>query len=104
MITDVGNTVNVAQASYANSMGSPALAVVWTDLDYDVSQEALYYAQAIEIPTSRHSTYDARAEGIESPQPQTIQERAVSPAIWVSPEKSLWDARCAALQSTASCE
>ncbi len=84
-LSAVGNTVDVGDAGFTNDIGTPQLAVMWRDPDFDASQEAFYYARAIEIPTPRYSTYDAKVMGVAAPEPRTIQERAVSSAIWVSP-------------------
>jgi len=87
-VPPVGNTVDSATASYSNSIGAVQLATVWTDPDFDTDQEAFYYARVIEIPTPRWSTYDAVKLDMEPPDPTSIQERAVTSAIWHSPRRS----------------
>ena len=46
----VGNTVDVANATWTNSIGSPELIAVWEDPDFDPAESAFYYARVIEIP------------------------------------------------------
>ncbi|WP_170109790.1 DUF3604 domain-containing protein [Xanthomarina spongicola] len=83
----VGNTVDIPNATYTNTIGSPELKTVWEDPDFDASQPAFYYVRVLEIPTPRWSTYDAKALGIDPPKdfPATIQERAWSSPIWYNP-------------------
>ena len=84
----VGNTVDVANANWTNTIGASELAVVWTDPDFDPKQRAFYYTRVIEIPTPRWSTYDAFRFGVEIPKeaPTATQERAYSSPIWYTPK------------------
>lgn len=84
----VGTTVDLANASYLNSIGSAELSASWTDPDFDRNEYAFYYVRVIQIPTPRWTTYDAAFYGLEelpTTQPATIQERAYSSPIWYTP-------------------
>jgi hypothetical protein len=83
----VGNTVDVKNATWINTIGSSELGTVWTDPDFDPKERAFYYARVIEIPTPRWIVYDAFRYGIEIPKgAKTIhQERAYTSPIWYTP-------------------
>ncbi|MBM6584081.1 DUF3604 domain-containing protein [Microvirga sp. BT689] len=83
----VGDTVDVANATWTNTIGAPELATVWTDPDFDPGQPAFYYGRVIEIPTPRWTAYDAKRFGTK-PLPgtvMTIMERAYTSPIWYTP-------------------
>ncbi len=86
----VGNTVDLANANWTNTIGDPELITVWKDPDFDPSLRAFYYARVIEIPTPRWTAYDAKYYGLKDFDPKTrmtLQERAYTSPIWYTPAK-----------------
>jgi hypothetical protein len=85
--TPVGNTVDVENATWTNTIGAPELIAVWKDPQFDARQRAFYYARVIEIPTPRWTAYDARRFGVKPLQDTTmvLQERAYTAPIWYAP-------------------
>jgi len=83
----VGSTVDVAAASYANSIGDALLMAYWEDPDFDRNERAFYYVRVLEIPTPRWTTYDAAFYGVDLPEgvPAEQQDRAYTSPIWYTP-------------------
>jgi hypothetical protein len=87
-LTPVGNTVDVATASWTNSIGDPELVTVWKDPDFDPAARAFYYARVLEIPTPRWTAYDMAYFKIKITDPKVpliTQERAFTSPIWYTP-------------------
>jgi hypothetical protein len=86
-LPSVGSTVDVANATWTNTIGAPELIAVWKDPDFDPSVPAFYYGRVIEIPTPRWTAYDAKKFGISSPEqvPMTTTERAYTSPVWYTP-------------------
>jgi len=85
----VGDTVDVPNATYTNTIGASELIKVWKDPEFDASQRAFYYVRVLEIPTPRWTAYDAKYFGIKMPPevPMEGQERAYTSPIWYTPAK-----------------
>ena len=83
----VGNTVDTTTGQWDNSIGAPQLSAHWQDPNFDAAEPAFYYVRVLQIPTPRHSLYDAIALGREhaGDRPDTLQERAYSSPIWYQP-------------------
>lgn len=86
-VPSVGDTVNVAAATYQNSIGAPTLATVWSDPEFDPKLRAFYYVRVLEIPTPSWPAYDAVRFKVKlNPEVRVKQqERAYSSAIWYTP-------------------
>ena len=82
--------------------GFASLCETWKDPDFDKTQRAFYYARVVENPVCRYTTYICNAQGVDCSMPGsvppdfalccdpnldlTIQERAVTSAIFYRPE------------------
>jgi hypothetical protein len=86
-IPPVGDTVDVARATYTNTIGAATLRTVWTDPNFNPNQRAFYYVRVLEIPTPRWPAYDAVRFNYTLPTNVIAksQERAYTSPIWVSP-------------------
>ncbi len=86
-LPSVGNTVDVPNATWSNTIGAPELIEVWKDPDFDPAQRAFYYGRVIEIPTPRWTAYDAKRFEIKMPPEvlMTTTDRAYTSPIWYTP-------------------
>lgn len=89
-LTPVGDTVDLARASYTNTIGAPELRTLWTDPEFRPGERAFYYLRVLEIPTPRWVAYDAVRFKITLPPGVKAkdQERAYTSPIWYSPQGS----------------
>lgn len=87
-VPSVGNSVNLKDASWDNSIGSTELSTVWVDPEFDPALEAFYYVRVIEIPTPRWTLYDKLNHGAELSEevPLTMTQRGYTSPIWYSPK------------------
>ncbi len=87
-LTPVGDTVDIATASYKNTIGAPQLATVWTDPEFNAAQRAFYYVRVLEIPTPRWVLFDVlryKAKLLSGTRLKD-QERAYTSPIWYHPK------------------
>ena len=83
----VGDTVDIPNAAYSNSIGAPVLDTAWTDPTFNAGERAYYYVRVIEIPTPRWTTIDAKRFGQELPKnvPPSVTQRAYTSPVWYAP-------------------
>ncbi len=86
-VPSVGDTVDVANATWTNTIGAPELIAVWKDPQFDPKQKAFYYGRVLEIPTPRWTAYDAKRFGTKPLEGtrMTVTERAYTSPIWYTP-------------------
>ncbi len=84
----VGNTVNLEDATYTNTIGDPEFSTIWSDPTFNPEQRSFYYVRVLEIPTPRHSLFDAIAlqmDNAPEEAPATLQDRAYTSPVWYTP-------------------
>lgn len=83
----VGNTVNLENATYTNSIGDPEFKAYFVDPDFNPELASFYYVRVLEIPTPRWTLYDKVKFNLELPKniPLTTQERVATSPIWYHP-------------------
>jgi hypothetical protein len=83
----VGNTVDLKNATWTNTIGAPQLTGFWQDPDFDPALHAFYYVRVVEIPTPRWTAYDVKRFGVKMDEevPMTVTNRAYTSPIWYSP-------------------
>ena len=88
-LPSVGNTVDIANAIWTNTIGAPELIAVWSDPNFSAAERAFYYVRVLEIPTPRWTAYDVKRFGVKAlPGTQmTVTERAYTSPIWYTPAK-----------------
>lgn len=87
-VASVGNTVNLTDGSFTNTIGEAELSVLWNDPDFDPAQAAFYYVRVLEIPSPTWILYDKVKYGltnVSGEAPLIQQERAWSSPIWYNP-------------------
>jgi len=85
--TSVGSTVDVANATYTNSIGAAYLSAYWKDPTFNPAQRAFYYVRVIQIPSPRWTAYDQKRFGIKMADnvPMTVTDRAYTSPVWYTP-------------------
>jgi hypothetical protein len=83
----VGSTVDIANATYTNTIGDALMMANWVDPQFNPDEKAFYYVRVIEIPTPRWTAYDAKRFGVTMPEEvrMTVTDRAYTSPIWYTP-------------------
>jgi len=86
-MTPVGSTVDVANATYTNTIGATYLSAYWKDPTFNPTQHAFYYVRVIQIPSPRWTAYDQKRFHIKMADyvPMTVTDRAYTSPVWYRP-------------------
>jgi hypothetical protein len=77
--------VRLRDATTHHEGGASQLATVWTDPDFNPTQNAFYYVRVLELPSTRHTLLDAIAmekDPAITKHTNVLRERAFSSPIW----------------------
>ena len=80
-------SVDLDTATTDHAGGEAQFALLWTDPDYDRTQNAFYYVRVLEMPKPRHTHLDVlalEADPAITKHDSVIRERAYSSPIWVN--------------------
>ncbi len=83
----VGSTVDIANATYTNTIGDALMMANWVDPQFNPNEKAFYYVRVIEIPTPRWTACDAKRFSVTMPEEvrMTVTDRAYTSPIWYTP-------------------
>ena len=87
-VPPIEDPVDLKTGTSNDNIGASALHATWSDPKFDGDQHAFYYVRVLQVPSPRHTTYNALAQKRDPNQtghPATIQERAYTSPIWYSP-------------------
>jgi hypothetical protein len=83
-VEPVNAPVDLKTGQFNTKKGSTELMGVWTDPDFNPTEQAYYYARVLQLPTARWTLYDEIREGVKYPDSvkKQIVERAWASPIW----------------------
>jgi len=77
-------SIDLSTGQFNTEKGDPELMGVWTDPDFNPSQQSYYYVRVLQLPTARWTLYDELRKGVKYPEnvKKQIVERAWGSPIW----------------------
>ncbi|QDK97537.1 DUF3604 domain-containing protein [Acinetobacter tandoii] len=83
-VEPINAPINLKTGQFNTQKGSAELMGVWTDPDFDATQQAYYYVRVLQLPTARWNLYDELRANVKYPDDvkKQIVERAWGSPIW----------------------